>query len=65
MIKITKKQFVKLMTVVKERCCSLEGVYSKLNELFGDVGDAFINNTSLFSIVKTISEIVCDNDKNG
>lgn len=62
---MTKKQFVKLMTIVKERCCSLEGVYSKLNELFGDVGDAFINNTSLFPIVKTISEIVCDNDKNG
>ena len=58
MIKITKKQFVKLITVVKERCCSLEGVYSKLNELFGDVGDKFINNTSLFSIIKTISEII-------
>lgn len=59
---MTKEQFIKLMTVVKERYYSLENIYDKFNELFGDVGDIFINNTSLFSIIKTISDIIGDDE---
>lgn len=59
---MNKEQFIKLMTVVKERYYSLESIYDKFNELFGDVGDKFINNTSLFPIIKTISEIVGDDE---
>ena len=60
-IKMTKEQFIKLMTVIKERYYSLESIYDKFNDLFGDVGDKFISNTSLFPIIKTISEIIGDN----
>ena len=60
---MTKEQFIKLMTVIKERYYSLESIYDKFNDLFGDIGDKFINNTSLFPIIKTISEII-DDDEN-
>lgn len=59
---MTKEQFIKLMTVVKERYCLLESIYDKLDKLFGEVGDKFINNTSLFPIIKTISEIIGDDE---
>ena len=59
---MNKEQFIKLMTVIKERYYSLENVYDKLYELFGDVCDKFINNTSLFPIIKTISEIIGDKE---
>lgn len=59
---MTKEQFIKLMTVVKERYYSLENIYNKLNDLFGEVGDRFIDNTSLFPIIKTISEIIGDDE---
>lgn len=59
---MTKEQFIKLMTIVKERYYSLEYIYNKLNELFGEVGDRFIDNTSLFPIIKTISEIIGDDE---
>lgn len=61
-IKMTKEQFIKLMTVIKERYYSLESIYDKFNDLFGDVGYKFISNTSLFPIIKTISEIIGDNE---
>ena len=61
-IKMTKEQFIKLMTVIKERYYSLENIYDKFNDLFGDVGDKFISDTSLFPIIKTISEIIGDNE---
>ena len=61
-VKMTKEQFIKLMTVIKERYYSLESIYDKFNDLFGDVGDKFIDDTSLFHIIKTISEIIGDNE---
>lgn len=60
---MTKEQFIKLMIVVKERYYYLESIYDKFNELFGDVGDRFIDNTSLFPIIKTISEIIGDDER--
>lgn len=45
---MNKEQFIKLMTVIKERHDSLENVYDKLDDIFGDVGDRFVANTSLF-----------------
>ena len=59
---MNKEQFIKLMTVIKERQYSLESIYDKLNELFGDVSDKFIDNTSLFPIIKVIADIVGDNE---
>lgn len=59
---MNKEQFIKLMTVIKERYYSLECVYNKLNDLFGDVGDKFMSNVSIFPIIKTISEIIGDNE---
>ena len=59
---MNKEQFIKLMTVIKERYCSLESVYNKLNDLFGDVGDKFMGNVSIFPIIKVMSEIVGDNE---
>ncbi len=59
---MTKEQFIKIMTVIKERYCSLESVYNKLNDLFGDVGDKFMGNVSIFPIIKVMSEIVGDNE---
>lgn len=59
---MNKEHFIKLMTVIKERYCSLESVYDKLNELFGDVSDRFIDDTSLFPIIKVIADIVGDDE---
>lgn len=59
---MNKEQFIKLMTVIKERYYSLECVYNKLNDLFGDVGDKFMSNVSMFPIIKTISEIIGDDE---
>ena len=60
---MTKEHFIKLMTVIKERYCSLENVYDKLDDIFGDVGDRFVANTSLFPIIKVISDIVGDDNE--
>ena len=57
---MNKEQFIKLMAVIKERHDSLENVYDKLDDIFGDVGDRFVANTSLFPIIKVISDIVGD-----
>lgn len=59
---MNKEHFIKLMTVIKERYCSLESVYDKLNELFGDVSYRFIDDTSLFPIIKVIADIVGDDE---
>lgn len=59
---MNKEKFIKLMTIIKERYYSLESIYDKLNELFGDVSDRFIDDISLFPIIKTISEIIGDNE---
>lgn len=51
------------MTVIKERHDSLENVYDKLDDIFGDVGDRFVANTSLFPIIKVISDIIGDDNE--
>mgnify|MGYP000065486350 FL=1 len=60
---MNKEQFIKLMAVIKERHDSLENVYDKLDDIFGDVGDRFVANTSLFPIIKVISDIVGDDNE--
>lgn len=59
---MNKEKFIKLMTIIKERYYSLESIYDKLNELFGDVSDRFIDDISLFPIIKIISEIIGDDE---
>lgn len=59
---MVKEQFIKLMTVIKERYYLLESIYDKLNGLFGDVSDGFIDNTSLFPLIKVIADIVGDGE---
>ena len=51
------------MTVIKERHNSLESMYDRLDDIFGDVGDRFVANTSLFPIIKVISDIVGDDNE--
>lgn len=60
---MNKEQFIKLMAVIKERHDSLENVYDKLDDIFGDVEDRFVANTSLFPIIKVISDIVGDDNE--
>ena len=60
---MTKEQFIQLMEVIKERYYKIERIYDKLDDVFGSVGDSFINETSITPIIDVVSEIVEDNDK--
>ena len=60
---MTKEQFIRLMEVIKERYYTIEKIYDKLDDVFGSVGDSFINETSITPIIDVVSEIVEDNDK--
>ena len=60
---MTKEQFIRLMEVIKERYYTIEKIYDKLDDVFGNVGDLFIDETSMIPIIDVISEIVEDNDK--
>ena len=60
---MTKEQFMKLMEAIKERDYTIEKIYDKLDDVFGSVGDLFIDETSMISIIDVISEIVEDNNK--
>ena len=60
---MTKEQFIKLMEAIKERYYTIEKIYDKLDDVFGSVGDLFIDETSMTPIIDVISEIVEDNDK--
>ena len=60
---MTKEQFIRLMEVIKERYYTIEKIYDKLDDVFGSVGDLFIDETSMTPIIDVISEIVEDNDK--
>ena len=60
---MTKEQFIKLMEAIKERYYTIERIYDKLDDVFGSVGDSFINETSITPIIDVVSEIVEDNDK--
>ena len=60
---MTKEQFIKLMEAIKERYYTIEEIYDKLDDVFGSVGDLFINETSMTPIIDVISEIIKDNDK--
>ena len=60
---MTKEQFIRLMEAIKERYYTIERIYDKLDDVFGSVGDSFINETSITPIIDVVSEIVEDNDK--
>lgn len=60
---MTKEQFIQLMEVIKERYYKIEKIYDKLDDVFGSVGDLFIDETSMTPIIDVISEIVEDNNK--
>ena len=60
---MTKEQFIRLMEAIKERYYTIEKIYDKLDDIFGCVGDLFIDETSMTPIIDVISEIVEDNDK--
>ena len=60
---MTKEQFIKLMEAIKERYHTIEKIYDKLDDVFGSVGDLFIDETSITPIIDVISEIVEDNNK--
>ena len=60
---MTKEQFIKLMEAIKERYYTIEKIYDKLDDVFGSVGDLFIDETSMTPIIDVITEIIEDNDK--
>ena len=60
---MTKEQFIKLMEAIKERYYTIEKIYDKLDDVFGNVGDLFIDETSMTPIIDVITEIIEDNDK--
>ena len=60
---MTKEQFIRLMEAIKERYYTIERIYDKLDDVFGSVGDSFINETSITPIIDVVSEIIEDNDK--
>ena len=60
---MTKEQFIRLMEVIKERYYTIERIYDKLDDVFGSVGDLFIDETSITPIIAVVSEIVEDNNK--
>ena len=60
---MTKEQFIQLMEVIKERYYTIEKIYDKLDDVFGSVGDLFIDETSMTPIIDVITEIIEDNDK--
>ena len=60
---MTKEQFIRLMEAIKERYYTIERIYDKLDDVFGSVGDSFINETSITPIIDVVSEIVEDNNK--
>ena len=60
---MTKEQFIKLMEAIKERYYTIEKIYDKLDDVFGSVGDLFIDETSMTPIIDVIAEIIEDNDK--
>ena len=60
---MTNEQFIQLMEVIKERYYKRERIYDKLDDVFGSVGDLFIDETSMTLIIAVIFEIVEDNNK--
>ena len=60
---MTKEQFIKLMEAIKERYYIIERIDDKLDDVFGSVGDLFIDETSMTPIIDVITEIIEDNDK--
>ena len=59
---MTKEQFVKLMTVIKDRYDTMNNIIGKPDNIFGGIGDEFIENTDISPIIEVIAEIVGDND---
>lgn len=59
---MTKEQFIRLMTAIKDRDCKLEQIYDNISIVFGRVSDEFIENTAMTDIINAIAEIVGDKD---
>ena len=60
---MTKEQFIRLMTAIKDRDCKLEQIYDNIRIVFGCVSDEFIENTVMTDIINAIAEIVGDKDE--
>ena len=59
---MTKEQFVKLMTVIKDKYDTMNNIIDKFDDVFGGIGDRFIEGTDISPIIEVIAEIVGDND---
>ena len=59
---MNKEQFVKLMTVIKDRYDTMNNIIDKFDDVFGGIGDRFIDGTDISPIIEVIAEIVGDND---
>ena len=57
---MTKEQFIKLMETIKDRYYKLEQIYDNIETAFGDVGDSFVEDTSIMHIIEVVAEIIGD-----
>ena len=57
---MTKEQFIKLMDTIKDRYYKLEQIYDNIETAFGDVGDSFVEDTSIMHIIEVVAEIIGD-----
>lgn len=57
---MTKEQFIKLMETIKDRYYKLEQIYDNIETVFGDVGDSFVEDTSIMNVIDVVAEIVDD-----
>lgn len=57
---MTKEQFIKLMETIKDRYYKLEQIYDNIETVFGDVGDSFVEDTSIMNVIDVVAEIVGD-----
>ena len=59
---MNKEQFVKLMTVIKDRYDTMNNIIDKFDDVFGGIGNRFIEGADISPIIEVIAEIVGDND---
>ena len=57
---MAKKQFIKLMTVIKKKYREIEKFWNEFYDLFGSCSDKLVETTSLGEIISTIADIVDD-----
>lgn len=59
---MTKEQFIRLMTVIKNKYEETEKFWDDFYDLFGSCGDKLVEAISLDEIISVISEIIGDNE---